>query len=622
MKKVIFIIGIAAAVMAASCTKNDDFKTDGNGVFEGDKAYVVVNINDVGTASATKASSTGFKNGTSAEYAVDDAHFFFYDSDGVFVAEAKMWNSGKEVTGDGNIEFAGYTIVTLSGLTHTNYPDWLVTVLNEPDGFTAPATLEEFATTLASETEGIEGLYLSTTSGGAPTEFAMSTSSFVGNSTYGNVNVYTGTDGNTYYFATPVDKTNFTEEPITYNETTGEPNCTPVEIYVERLAAKVTLELGSLSNDTAQDGDGNTLYALTQTVITDDGKEDDVVYVRFEGWTLNATARKSNIVKAIDDSWTNTGVTDLGTGWDWNDPENYRSYWGKSWNYGLGYATEYPSNGSQGNTDADEAGDNALSDYLLYTSLTGDLNEFKDDVYCPENTNTAEIAALPSALTSILLKATVCDATGKGIDFIRHDGLLYTPEHYLSYALDHLPTVFEKSGSGTETAYTEVKTDILDFDEENSVDGYVDVIVKTDYLNTTYYAITENADGTVTENKSYTGSDLNTLLASFNENYGEDANYFNGGSMYYNIPIQHLNDDYAETNTDENGIVTTKVLEANYGVVRNHWYYVTINDLESLGKGIYKEGEVIVPTPEEPTYYIGAQVNILSWKYVSVGVVL
>lgn len=95
-----------------------------------------------------------------------------------------------------------------------------------------------------------------------------------------------------------------------------------------------------------------------------------------------------------------------------------------------------------------------------------------------------------------------------------------------------------------------------------------------------------------------------------------DATAYNGGLMYYNIPIEHLNNGAIT----ENGIIP----EAKYGVVRNHHYVVTVDKLEKIGKGIFDGDEKIVPgdDPDGDIYYVGAKINILSWKIVSQNVEL
>ena len=58
---------------------------------------------------------------------------------------------------------------------------------------------------------------------------------------------------------------------------------------------------------------------------------------------------------------------------------------------------------------------------------------------------------------------------------------------------------------------------------------------------------------------------------------------------------------------------------AKYGIVRNHHYVVTVNSLTKIGKGIFDPEEEIVPgkNDEKDTYYVGARINILSWKIVN-----
>ena len=59
--------------------------------------------------------------------------------------------------------------------------------------------------------------------------------------------------------------------------------------------------------------------------------------------------------------------------------------------------------------------------------------------------------------------------------------------------------------------------------------------------------------------------------------------------------------------------------QETYGIVRNHHYVVTVNSLTKIGKGIFDPEEEIVPgkNDEKDTYYVGARINILSWKIVN-----
>jgi hypothetical protein len=86
--------------------------------------------------------------------------------------------------------------------------------------------------------------------------------------------------------------------------------------------------------------------------------------------------------------------------------------------------------------------------------------------------------------------------------------------------------------------------------------------------------------------------------------------------MHYVIPIEHLaGGKFAFT------INQPTLNEADYGVVRNHYYNLTINKIENLGTSVYNPAEdIIKPTVDNTLYFIGATINILSWKIVNQGV--
>ncbi|MFW2551442.1 hypothetical protein, partial [Klebsiella pneumoniae] len=71
---------------------------------------------------------------------------------------------------------------------------------------------------------------------------------------------------------------------------------------------------------------------------------------------------------------------------------------------------------------------------LNYVNLSSDgLVELNSSAYCAENTNTSDIvsANYPSAVTSILLKATVCDKNGQPLDLVRFNGVLFNRDSFI-----------------------------------------------------------------------------------------------------------------------------------------------------------------------------------------------
>lgn len=422
--------------------------------------------------------------------------------------------------------------------------------------------------------------------------FTMSTTSWA---EQGNVQ----TDykvGEHKYFVTEVQEKNFSLEPI--DDTKNSNNY--VTVYVERLAAKVTLDVSN--SLTQEDINGKKYYKIKATVAGEYNAGNDVaaedLYVELLGWKLNATAKRSNIVKNIDETWENSPGTSAGSlGFVWNKPSDFRSFWGMSFNYGKegNYPTGYANITS--------------SDYLQYFNLNKDLLELNDCDYCAENTNTMDILNsateegkfLPSAVTSILLKARVCDKEGNSLDLVRFSGILFKKDSFLKYILNVM------KANGRLNLYTYIDNEYKQIDEncvelKNVGDGKVKVVVKEDKISSLWM---KNSDDT-----SYIQV---TSVSTFDDDlkkYSEGAIGYKGGLMYYNIPIEHLN------NTER---VDGKIPEGKYGVVRNHYYKVTINKLENIGKGIFDPDEVIVPGPDDDkeTYYVGADIKILSWKIVS-----
>lgn len=581
MRKKALFFPVLAALMLAGCSKDDVSEVipdETPKVFTGDEAYMSVKLADVGSITS-RGSDGGFQYGDKSEHSVNTAHFYFYDKDGLFVAEGSTWNSGEDVSSTpvGNIEFKSKTIVVLKGLTKKNYPKYMVTVLNKPGDFTPGQTLDEMEKTLSDENG--EGIWNTVNN---ENFFTMSTTS------------YKHSD-NSPYFVTEVEEENFSLEPIDADNIQS-----PVTVYVERLAAKVTVNVSD-----ELEADENGRYKITTTVAgngnvgTDGNPAAEKLYVELLGWKLNATAKHSNMMKNIDSEWNERFGSET-DGFAWNDANNFRSYWGKSYNYGLVVTANgtYPDNFSTINA----------TDFLNYVDLTNlvGLGNFS---YCAENTNTSEIvsANFPSAVTSVLLSAKVCDENGNGLDLVRYNGMLFTKEAFLNYILNVLNTN-GKLNYWTTTDnknYTQIDSKFVEWD--NVSDGVIKVVFKKPSNVETIYKKDDNSYSEVTD---FTG--LNKAL----EEAATDAIGYNGGLMYYNIPIEHLNNDEI-SETDGNKTIP----EAKYGVVRNHHYVVTINKLENMGHGIFDSNEAIVPGDDDKeTYYVGANINILSWKIVTQGV--
>lgn len=597
VSKLFYGLFVCAVFYACSNDVTEDISDDSPKVFTGDEAYISVRLSDAGSIQSRATSEDpGYEYGDENEHSVANAYFYFYDENGVFVSEGSAWNGGNASTGTpaGNIEFKSNTVVVLKGLNEKNYPKYMVTVLNRPSNFTAPSSLQEMEKALSDEF----GVGIQDGNG----KFVMSTTSFKHN----DAEKLSGK-----YFVTEVKETNFSLEPITNLENIQN----PVTVYVERLAAKVTLNVDNtkLKPTTISGKDGN--YYLVKATVAGEENDADVnnesgnqtaaenLYVKLLGWQLNATAKNSYIVKNINESWTDQTLM-----FAWNKTADYRSFWGKSFNYGV---TSYKYPVTAANYDSNKA------DYPLdYVNLNNPLT-IGNSGYCAENTNTSTIvsANFPSAVTSILLKAEVCDEKGNALDLVRFNGVLFKKTSFIEYILNVMKAkgnwnvwVETTEQDATDKTYKQIGTEYVEL--VNVSDGKVKVQL-TDAAKAfdlySYNNTTKEYEPMTDEGKTSVNTDLATESA--------DAIGYRGGLMYYNIPIEHLNNSAIE-----NGVIP----EAKYGVVRNHHYVVTINKLENIGKGIFDPNEVIVPGKDDDkdTYYVGANINILSWKIVSQGVEL
>ena len=358
-------------VCAALCACSKDHPADnGKPVFLGDEAYLNVNIADASSLTRATSGDSDFEYGKD-EHNVTDADFYFYDENGVFVTQAKAWNDGKdnEAEPDENIEYFGNSIIVLKGLSQKGFPKYLVTVLNAPTGFEPGNTLEEMQEKL---------------SGGIQTtgkDFIMSTSSYV------------HADGR--HFVTEVEEKYFKPEPV--------PDPLPeevVQIYVERLAVKVTVKVDETQLKPVE-GHPDT-YTLRTTVAGNPNEGTEIgatdLYVKFLGWGLNATTKDSRMMKKIDaTSWSDTKL-----GFKWNISELFRSYWGESYNYGK-------TDGAYGTAEAK---------YVNYIPVAQATIKMGASGYCAENTNSSAIVSdnNPSAITSVLLQAQLmADPDGTGV---------------------------------------------------------------------------------------------------------------------------------------------------------------------------------------------------------------
>lgn len=283
MKK-LFIAVMALATIVSCSKENEEANVTPVG---GETALLSVSLKSVDDL--TRAGVVGsYKDGDDTENTVSNVDFYFFNADGSayavdgtdnFISVTPNFAAEGDVTN--NIESVSDVVLVIKG-AEKKLPTQMVAIVNAPVAATAKSLSELEASVL--ETLKNEG-----------GNFVMS------NSVYMN--------GTVKITATQILPENIFVDP-NYDGAVGEKyngsvNVTPIDIYVERVAAKVEVKLtnGGLY-DTGEKYEGETIYAQVL------------------GWGVTNNTAQANLIKSIDPMWT-----DLGLGFAWNNAGHFRSHW-------------------------------------------------------------------------------------------------------------------------------------------------------------------------------------------------------------------------------------------------------------------------------------------------------
>ncbi len=464
MKTRSFLAIMMAGLLFASCDKtNEPNNSVGNGELE--TSYIAVSVNSVFDP-AMRADDGSYDEGNTSEQKVSTAHFFFFDATGnpfTLNQESLVGNNDKanyvikDITDAGNnmpnVESITNVVLTIQNLKG-EYPTQMLVVLNWD--YTGEAiSLTNLRNELVNYTAAVEN-----TKG-----FLMSNSAYV-------------KGASTVITATPI-----TIDNIASSEAAAQ--AAPVEVYVERVAAKVTVKEDQTKYD-------STTGNFDTGVTTPDGKK---IYARIIGWDLNTTISHSYLVKEIDATWQSGTL-----GFTWNDEPYYRSYWAKS----------VPADGATVKYDTD----------FSYNTLTNIANR---TVYCLENTDAEH--------TKIVVAAKLMDELQHEVKVAR----LYSE----MYLLDDIKTVIANAlkdhyyYTGTDGNKHSIEPTQIDFITagNSGKDSYTVNYKLTDEAAACQWHYTNDACSTFVD---MSADEVNEYLGSL-----EGAQAWNG-MAYYTLDIEHL----------------------------------------------------------------------------------
>lgn len=585
MKKfTMFSSVLASALMltVASCSSEDVAGGDSQND-KGATSFLAVNIENVGSAPASRSYDKGdgtYEDGTGAESKIKNVRFYFFNGDGTpyLLANDNPTNNQsvnyleqeieKVDDHDHTAEIKTKAVLVLNGKTKT-VPASVIAVIN-------PEVLDN--TTLKSGTMTLSELRTAATG----TKFYDKTDGFVmSNSVYESA----GQD----VCSTPVASNVFATSDAALQK--------PVDIYVERVNAKVNAKIdadyqrtGETEKAWTTNAEGKYQIKVGSIDVTtyDDENTNAIptthtypVYAVVQGWQLADADGKAELCKQISTSWY---PGELGIS-PWTTSDYHRCFWSKSVPFTTGAVegANHPVNPTfNGITQS-------LSDAFSATPVYT-LPNTPDKVVANPNTSV-------NTLTKLIVAAKLVykdnDGNYKNAQVCQYRGLTYLGEDAVKKQIvGGFAKYFKKAT--TATGYQSIEASDITFKTVPGSSEVKDYEVVATLASTVGDLYVKNGE----KYEPVSKDDVNAALAK------EEAQVRStDGDTYYYTPIKHLG---------------TPGYLGEYGIVRNHSYQVTIQNIKGFGTPVYDPDKVIDPMiPSDDNTYLAASIKVLSWRVVS-----
>lgn len=607
MKKSLLLFAtLFAATAFTSCSSDEPQSPDSfDGTYDG-KAYMRVCIampDGAGQPAGAPSRAGKYENGSAAEQAIKDIGLKFYNSDGSFYGYGHSIENvtvdATTPTTDNNIEGkVAQAICVLQINSNAPKPthvvayvncdeDWKQT--NEPDINSIDYTMIGYTHTYEDNVT-----YYSMTSSNYRGNTSGATASFVqGYQTYISPNCFQPTEAQAI------------EE--------GK----PVNIYVERLAAKVKVHMADGVNPEDAPID-NGDYALT---------------FKIDGYALGATNTESYYIKHIFEAWSPETL------WEgWNSASEYRCFWAADMNYNntlntppmLNYVSYDDVKGKLTGTE----GTWLYSTENTQTSLLGEAKTASDAMSAPSRASETDINRyLFQEFAYVIGHYTVTKNGSEVKDpyLYEYAGKILPHDAMLKFMQQSIGNVlFTRTEYGDKVIFEAVDMVEKGYLEIDSYDNDASLVclklstkatlseLSKYYIKKQNNSPTEILDDNPSNYKLVTSLDEVTALLkqssvqAYGFKYEDNCAGItgNGGYLaYFPILIKHLNPgDENRGGEDARGY---------YGVVRNHCYDITINSITGLGIGIFNPEVDIIPKDKIKPLYLGATFNVLSWRVVN-----
>lgn len=582
MKKSLLFSAVLAGLMLGSCSSSDDIAGTSEKFSADGKGYVNVTLNlPTQPQSTSRAANDDFNHGDADEYKVNNATLILFaggdEATATFKAAYNLSGWKKDDQPSNQIS------TTLSKVQQINVISasasdkiYAFVVLNHNDAFKVTSS-----NTLQVNGANFDGTFseLSTKD--------MDKSLVKDNLMMSNAVIISKPGSADFSSEKATTLTDVTDKIYaTESEATSHP---AADIYVERLAAKVTL--------------ANATGTSTNTVSVGSGTAAKTFDYTLEGWRLANVNTSSYLTRQYDNTWNSylSNGSDFGGSVsseytankyrfagtiDIETDKGFRTYWGKDANYDV-----VPSF-TDGNDEPKLAGG--------------------ADTYCYENTfNVAHQNVKETTCAIVKMKITpngYSDGTFFTID--DNKGVVYP----IAEVKKEIGKRFlaEMGATNVKANYYSATTATINVKDVEFADAAGVVTI-------TKMTLTDGAT-----DKEVTSADLTKFKPTIK------VNEFKDGYAYYTILIKHFGDEltpwnpatkatesYPGTDSEQNWL-------GRYGVLRNNWYKLEVTGVAAIGAST--PGELNVNNDNTPDdnlkRYISCKINALSWAVRKQGTVL
>lgn len=607
MKKIYLPLALAATLALGACSSDNVVDNGGSNPIDLSKGgFVKMSLNL--PTDNNRGSRAELNDGLASEYGIKNAYLVLFEGKDEHNKENEATFKGAYELNSSDFENVGDTPnhVTLTkriAFANDTKPQsgrklFALVVLNNNGLFTVDATKHEltFASnvtpgayaTIANFANFSKALASTSTDGTTPFASNVATNGiFMTNaplSTQPGGATAPGTDAAIKTLADVTDNIYTTEA-----EAKSKP---AAEIYVERAVAKVTVQQGTEGKLEANKG--NTASEISYTL---------------NSWAIDNTNKKSYIVRQYDKAW-NSINSDKATA---TGGSQYRFVWSSPVNpnateanklYRTAFAQDPEYATTTDSTKYNQMGNNASM--TLKTTFGNNAPQ-----YC--NENTFQVTAQNQDQTTRVVLGVKMSAPGTST----YDADLYTVN-------DNKEVVYTEASLAERLKNILLKeSNVKKWTDDHKIEPSFDIT-----FSTTTAGATTIATATF-KGKTAAGATEETYSTPYTTDFNKALPHiirYKDGVAYYAVRIKHFGDTDTPWNVTGQGITAgdnSKIYNTSnsdnenwflgrYGVVRNNWYDISVNKIQTLGDATIP---ALSSDPDDVLEnYISVSINVLSWS--------